>query len=98
LGAIREDTSGTGSWSADTRGEAGKDSCIEEIVESTAGVCKPEKGITLADGSVKQDPHARGIGLGCVGGSATEMEVGSRNALVGELGGTESKRFLERDN
>ena len=76
----------TGSWSADTRGRSGRDSCIEGIVESTVGACKPERGVTLADGSVKQDPHARGIGLSCVGRSATGVKVGSRNALTGELG------------
>jgi hypothetical protein len=65
---------------------AGKDSYIEGIMESTAGASKPERGTTLANGSVKQDPHARGIGLGCVGRSATKMEAGSRNALTGELG------------
>jgi hypothetical protein len=55
-------------------------------MESTAGACKPEKGTTLADESIKQDPHACGVGLGYVGRSATKIEAGSMNALTGELG------------
>jgi hypothetical protein len=49
------------------------------------GVCKPERGTKLTDGSVKQDPHKRGTRSGRVGSSAIEMKGGSRNALTREL-------------